>query len=225
MESLTKNLELHIPENLFLKNPRESALGQRLIRDAAEMIAKLGIEHFNFKKLSAHSQCTEATVYRYFENKHKLLLYILNIYWGWQEYAIVFATSNVSDPHVKLQKVCEILADPRLPYTEDRDFSQNLLLIAVKEGVKIHLTTTVKDEISDGSMKSYYRLVQRLAKMIRETNTHYPYPVSLAASIMDIALQQIFYSLHNEDLTDVCKDRTQLTDLLTHLLPGNQSHG
>lgn len=219
MESLTKNLELHIPDNLFLKNPRESALGQRLLRDAAQLIASQGIDSFNFKKLAMVAQCTEATVYRYFENKHKMLLYILNIFWGWQEYAIVFAISNVSDPVVKLQKVCSILADPELRYIDDKEFSHHLLLIAIQEGVKIHLTPSLKQEISDGSMKSYYRLVQRLAGIIREADADYAYPVSLATSLMDMALQQIFYAIHYEELTDTCRDTSKLTRFLTHLLP------
>ncbi|MDH5608082.1 MAG: TetR/AcrR family transcriptional regulator, partial [Cyclobacteriaceae bacterium] len=41
------------------------------------MIAQIGFERFNFKKLSTTINSTEASVYRYFKNKHQLLDYLI----------------------------------------------------------------------------------------------------------------------------------------------------
>ena len=51
----------------------------------------------------------ESSIYRYFENKHKLLLYLASWYWGWLEYQLVFATHSITDPKEKLDKAIEIL--------------------------------------------------------------------------------------------------------------------
>ena len=38
------------------------------------------VEEFTFRKLAQKINTTEASVYRYFENKHRLLIYILAWY-------------------------------------------------------------------------------------------------------------------------------------------------
>ncbi|MFY7861276.1 MAG: TetR/AcrR family transcriptional regulator, partial [Chitinophagales bacterium] len=70
-----------VNEHLYLKDPESTELGRKLVKNSVEMIYSLGFEQFTFKKLSIDLGTTEATVYRYFENKHRLLLYIINWYW------------------------------------------------------------------------------------------------------------------------------------------------
>ena len=61
---------------------------------------------------------TEASVYRYFENKHKLLVYLVAWHWAWLDYMIDYQTHNVTDPKQRLRLAIEVLAyanvnDPR----------------------------------------------------------------------------------------------------------------
>ena len=84
---------------LFKKNPEESAIGRQIVGNSIELIHELGIENFTFKKLSTKIKTTEATVYRYFENKHRLLIYITTWFWTWMEYQIIFHTNKYSNHH------------------------------------------------------------------------------------------------------------------------------
>ena len=67
-----------VNEKIYLKNPEQSEIGRKKEKNGIDLIHQLGFEHFTFKKLAIEMQTTEATIYRYFENKHRLLLYILN---------------------------------------------------------------------------------------------------------------------------------------------------
>ena len=103
-------LQIKMNENLFLRNPEHTELGRNIIKHSIQLISQYGFEAFTFKKLAEDIGTTEAGIYRYFENKHLLLIYIIAWYWGWLEYQISFRTNNVTDPVVKLKKIIKLLA-------------------------------------------------------------------------------------------------------------------
>ena len=70
-------------KNLFVKDPLSSVLGQKLLKESARMLGEDGFDAFTLKKLAQNLQTTESSVYRYFDNKHRLLVYQINLYWGW----------------------------------------------------------------------------------------------------------------------------------------------
>ena len=63
-----------LSEKLFLRDPQETELGRNIIRLSIKMMDEIGFEEFTFKKLAVKIKSTEASVYRYFDNKHKLPL-------------------------------------------------------------------------------------------------------------------------------------------------------
>ncbi|MGZ5010791.1 MAG: TetR/AcrR family transcriptional regulator, partial [Methylobacter sp.] len=63
-------------DKLFLRDPEQSELGKKIILHSIQLIHKNGFEAFTFKKLAEAIGTTEAGIYRYFENKHRLLIYI-----------------------------------------------------------------------------------------------------------------------------------------------------
>ncbi|MDZ7650788.1 MAG: TetR/AcrR family transcriptional regulator [Cytophagales bacterium] len=81
-------LSFKLNSHLYLRDPQHTLLGQKIIQQSVEMIDRLGFEQFTFKKLAEEINSTEASVYRYFENKHRLLLYLIGWYWNWIEYCI-----------------------------------------------------------------------------------------------------------------------------------------
>jgi AcrR family transcriptional regulator len=124
-------------EALFLRNPEGTDLGRNIIRHSIELIYKNGFEVFTFKKLAEDIGTTEAGVYRYFENKHKLLLYLTAWYWGWLEFQIGFQTNNLQDPVVKLKKVIKLLSQAVEDDALTGHVSESLLhQIIILEGVE-----------------------------------------------------------------------------------------
>ncbi|MGA1435671.1 MAG: TetR/AcrR family transcriptional regulator, partial [Candidatus Kapaibacteriota bacterium] len=65
-----------------IKNPRQTELGRSILFHGINMISEVGFEDFTFKKLGNAIGSPEASIYRYFENKHKFLLYVNALYWG-----------------------------------------------------------------------------------------------------------------------------------------------
>lgn len=140
-------LQIKMNEALFLRNPESSELGKNILKHSIQLIYKTGFESFTFKKLAEDIGTTEAGIYRYFENKHKLLLYLTAWYWGWLEFQISFQTNNINDPADKLKRVIKLLAtavedDEQINYINEGLLHQ----IIIAEGSKAYLTKQVEED-------------------------------------------------------------------------------
>ncbi|MFD2098925.1 TetR/AcrR family transcriptional regulator [Flagellimonas iocasae] len=222
MERLMQSLRMGINEKLYLKDPESSDLGKKIIEQSILMINEIGFESFTFKKLGAAIQSNESSIYRYFENKHKLLLYLASWYWGWLEYRMVFATYGISDDVKKLKKAIEIFTQK---VEEDNTFSHinEVILnkIVINEFSKSYLTKEVDKENKEGYFLVYKRLVNRLTEMIVNVDCTYPYPISLASTIFEGSLHQYFLKEHFPALTNCNESVTPLeyfTDLIDRTL-------
>ncbi|MFT8175893.1 TetR/AcrR family transcriptional regulator, partial [Salmonella enterica] len=87
---LLSQIVISVNPKLYVKNPESSELGRKIIQQSILLIDEIGFEAFTFKKLGERIGSNESSLYRYFENKHKLLLYLTSWYWGWMEYRVVF---------------------------------------------------------------------------------------------------------------------------------------
>ena len=81
-------IKISLNNALYLRDPQATDLGQKIIQHSILLIDEVGFEAFNFKRLAISMGSTEASVYRYFENKHFLLLYLVSWYWEWVRYSI-----------------------------------------------------------------------------------------------------------------------------------------
>lgn len=218
MERLLQSLKITINKKIYVKDPESSDLGKRIIKESILMINEMGFESFTFKKLGNKISSNESSIYRYFENKHKLLLYLTNWYWAWLEYQLVFATNNVEDPNERLLRSIEIITRQT---KEDSSFSHinEVLLnkIVINEYSKSYLTKEVDVENKEGYFLIYKRLVGRLSEMIKTVNPTYLYPLSLASTILESALHQHFLKDHFSSMTD-CNTKVTPTQYLTNLV-------
>lgn len=195
MEHLLKSLKIQVNEGLFIKDPETSDLGRRIVKESILMIDQIGFEHFTFKKLGAEIGSNESSIYRYFENKHKLLLYLTSWHWGgWLEYQLVFGTNNMNNVEDKLKKAIEIITRPtKFDATYSHIDEVKLNNIVVNEYSKSYLTKEVDMENKEGYFAIYKRLVNRLKEMILEVKPEYQYPPSsLASTVLEGSLHQRF---------------------------------
>ena len=218
MERLLQSIKIGINNKIYLKDPESSNLGKKILEYSILMIDEMGFEGFTFKKLGARIGSNESSIYRYFESKHKLLLYLTSWYWGWLEYQLVFSTNSIADPAEKLQKAIEIVTRTT---EEDTAFSHinEVLLnkIVINEYSKSYLTKEVDHENKEGYFEIYKRLVTRLSEMITAVDKDYPYPVSLASTVLEGSLHQHFLVDHFSSLTD-CQKHSDQTDYFKHLV-------
>lgn len=206
MDELLKNLKISISDSIYLKDPESSDLGRKIIGNGILLVDKIGFENFTFKKLGQEIGSNESSIYRYFENKHKFLVYITNWFWGWKEYQLIFSTYGMQDSEEKLIKAIEVIGQP---VEEDMRFEHinevALNNIIINESSKSYLTKNVDEENKHGHFMLYKRLVKRMGDMIHEVDSSYQYPCSLAATIIDGSLHQHFLSKHFRSITD-CTD-------------------
>ncbi|PIA81140.1 TetR family transcriptional regulator [Gaetbulibacter sp. 4G1] len=208
MNNLLSNLKIVVPDKIFIKDPESSQLGKRIIEHSILLIDEIGFDDFTFKKLGTKIGSNESSLYRYFESKHKLLLYLTSWYWAWIEYQLVFETHNISDHKLQLEKAIQIVARS---IKKDSNFShineEVLNRIVINEYSKSYLTKEVDTENKEGYFIIYKRLVSRLRDMILNVNPNYVYASSLASTIIEGALHQHFLKDHFKSITD-CDDST-----------------
>ncbi|MBA4145398.1 MAG: TetR family transcriptional regulator, partial [Cytophaga sp.] len=148
--------------NLYLKDPHETELGRNIIQQSIALLDELGFEDFTFKKLATEINSTETSIYRYFENKHKLLIYLIDWYWTWLEYRIDHQVSNIKDPSERL-KACllqlteEKVFDINVAYVDERALER----IVSSEFEKTFLTKQVDADNKEGLFMPYKSLCKK----------------------------------------------------------------
>jgi len=203
MDQLLPQIKLTINSKLFIKDPESSQLGQEIIKESIHLINTIGFEKFTFKKLGLKINSNESSIYRYFENKHKLLLYLSSLYWGILEYRLVFETNNLVDPVKKLEKAVDVVAGtPQTVETNLRFDLLGLRAIVIAEFTKSYHNKSVDLENKEGFFSEYKRLVNRIVKMILDINSNFPYPKTWASNLIDGSLHQHFLVEHFPSITD-----------------------
>ncbi len=208
---------------LYLRDPVETKLGKKIIKESILLIDEIGFECFNFKKLAASADCTEASVYRYFENKHNLLLYLVSWYWEWVGHLCETSTRNITDPHEKLRLMIRAFVsasreNAAVPYVNESVLHR----VIIAEGAKAYHTKQVDKENSSGVFLTYKTLVKKLSDVILEIDSDFPYPHALGTNLFEMANNHVFFAKHLPRLTDiqVTDDFTQLEEMLDYFAFG-----
>jgi AcrR family transcriptional regulator len=203
MQSFFQNIKLPINEKLYLKDPQSSEIGNKILSESIELIIEIGFEKFTFKKLATKISTTEASIYRYFESKHKLLLYLINWYWSCIATRMLFETSNIQDPTLKLKKAIHILTAIPNPQAEQILANEIFLKeIIINEAWKAFLTKEIDVENKDGVFSVYKSVVNNVVQMIQTINPDYPYPNMLVTTVIEGSNQQRFFGQHLPKLTN-----------------------
>lgn len=212
MEDFLAKLKININENIFVKDPESSALGKKIISGSIELIEEKGFELFTLKKLSKHINSTEASIYRYFENKHKILLYLTSWYWNWMEYRVAIAVVNIKDAEERLSRVLGVVTEQ---VEEDGSFKhvdeRKLQKIIFTESSKALFTKSVGIQNKKGVYSSYKNLIEEISNLILEVNNNYKYPHMLVSTVIEAANHQRFFAQHLPSLTDTVKNEDAIS--------------
>jgi AcrR family transcriptional regulator len=217
MQNILSNIVISVNDKLYVKSPETSDLGKKIIEQSILLIDEIGFENFTFKKLGEKINSNESSIYRYFESKHKLMLYLSSWYWGWIEYKLVFATNNVTNPLEKLKKAILIVTEKVTDDSATAHINEAILnKIIVQEFTKTLLTKEVDGENKEGFFIVYKRIINRIIEIINEVNPDYTFSKSLASSIVEGALHQHFLKEHLKTITS-CDENNSVTDFYIDL--------
>ncbi len=188
------------------------------------MVDTLGFESFTFKKLAEGIDSTEASIYRYFENKHKFLIYLVTWYWTWLDHMLLYNTHNLTNPAERLRVAIRVVGAPLklAPQFNTLDIHA-IHRVVVNESPKAYLSKDVDEENKEGYFIPYKRLSGHLADIIRDAKPDYPFPTALASTLMEAAHYQAFFAKHLPRLTEIKEGREDLlveylTDLCTRII-------
>jgi hypothetical protein len=203
-------LSFKVNEHIYLRDPESSELGKQIVKNAIDLIYELGFEHFTFKKLATKMSTTEASIYRYFENKHRLLLYILNWYWSYMEFLVDFTIQNIQDPKEKLIKIITLFTQSLPESLGQLDYNKSYLnQIVLSESSKVYLIKEVKEINSYQVFKPYKDLCNKISEVMLSLNPTYTYSRSLSSTLIETAHSQQYFSKNLPRLTDVSSEKDE----------------
>ena len=200
---MNAQLRLNLNEKLYLRDPQATELGRQLVAQGVLLIDEIGFEQFTFKKLAQRLKSTEGSLYRYFENKHRLLVYLVSWHWACLRYQIRFHTHNVPDAPQRLRLILGILTRAHRDDPATTGFDEAALYrIVVHEASKSYLTRDVDDNNREGLFREYKELAADIVVVVREINPTYAYPHALVSTLLESARKQLFFAQHLPSLTD-----------------------
>ncbi|MDH5608775.1 MAG: TetR/AcrR family transcriptional regulator [Cyclobacteriaceae bacterium] len=219
MVELLSKVSIRVNEKVYLKDPESSELGRKIVTRSIDLIDEMGFESFTFRKLGMEIGSTEASIYRYFESKHRLLLYLTSWYWGWMEYRLVFTLANIPSARERLRLAIGLLTDQ---VTEDSDFSHinevKLSRIVIAESSKAYLTREVDQENKEGAFLGYKKLVARISTIIMEINPDFRYPHMLVSTVIEGANHQRYFADHLPRLTNVIEGEDSIAEFYKQMV-------
>jgi AcrR family transcriptional regulator len=197
-------VQLDINPKLFLKDPQKTELGKKIIEHSVLLIDEIGLDRFTFKKLAEVIATTEASIYRYFENKHHVFVYLLNWYWEWMIVRIEMSTMNITDPRTRLSIALGVIVDTASKNMTFEFVNEEVLhRIVVCEGAKAYHHKLVDEDNKDGFFLTYKRLCAKIAEIIAMVNPDFPYPRALASTLIETANNNLYFAKHLPRLTDL----------------------
>ena len=201
---MSVGIRMKLNEGFYLRNPQDTEIGRSIIKYSIRLIHEIGLEAFTFKKLAAEINSTEATIYRYFENKHNLLFYLVSWYWEWINNLIYVNTQNISDPIQKLKIVIHSFIVARMD-NPDIDYVNESILqkVVIEEGPKVFFTKDIDKENSKGFFANYVHLIDTVSQVILEIAPDFLYPHALATNLYDMANNNAYFAEHLPGLTDI----------------------
>ncbi|HAS19801.1 MAG TPA: TetR family transcriptional regulator [Flavobacteriaceae bacterium] len=212
------HINISIESSFYCKDPESTELGKKIVQVGIELMDQSGYEAFTFKKLGVEINSNESSIYRYFESKHAFLVYLVNWYWSWIEYKLVFATANIVSAEERLKKSIELLTEE---VKEDSSFTfiNEVLLCKIinTESSKAYYTIDVDKENEKGFYKTYKRVVQRVCDFVLEVNPQFKYPHMLISTIIEGAHHQNYFSKHLPALTDVEEGKNNIVEFYLKL--------
>jgi AcrR family transcriptional regulator len=191
-------IKFQLSESFYSRDPQDTELGKKILKHSILLMDEIGFEAFTFRKLAVEIGSVEKSIYRYFENKHLLLLFLTSWYWEWVHYLININIKNIEDPNKKLEIAIRNIVEATSENASNEYINESVLhRVVINEGSKSYHTFAVDDENKVGLFWSYKSVVNTVADLVKQINPEFPYAVSQASSLFEMANNQHLPSITN----------------------------
>ncbi len=206
-------------KSLYSRDPQDTELGRKILKNTILLLDEIGFEEFTFKKLAQKIASTEKSIYRYFPNKHFLLLFLTSWYWEWVHYLIQTNIQNIDDTNRKMELAISCIVRATAENSMTEYINENILhKVIINEGAKSYHTFKVDEESKVGLFVSYENLVQTIVNIINEINPDFRYPESLASNLVEMANNQFYFAQHLPRLSSLCSKGKACEEELIQML-------
>lgn len=214
----------NLPRCLYLRDPEQTRLGQNILAGAIQLIDQIGIEALTFRKLAAEIASTEASIYRYFEDKYQLLRYLVAWYWESLHHQLDESESKneqesqPEDPAQRLHQALSLLMSTNRDRYQARDqvFDQAALCrLVVREAPKVYFTA--EPEYRLALFRGYEKLVTSISAILLAINPDYSQPKALVSSLIEIAQRQLLFAQYLPDLTELKIQTHDPSEIVSYL--------
>jgi AcrR family transcriptional regulator len=213
--------------SLHLRDPGASTTGGRILSEGLALMTEIGLEAFTFKKLAERAECTEATIYKYFQNKQRLLQYYFQLYWMWLDTHCQQEGRTLDDPWERVQgdirSLCGMWAKDAMAAQLDPVALRELVIV---EGSKSFLHRNVDEDNKLRLFQPYKDLCAHIAAELKACDRKFKNPRTFATTLIEMAHSLEFAMEHLPALTELSDggDRKKLAKFLIGLTERSLSH-
>jgi len=221
MNMVLSTFSPYMPSGIYLKDPLSSILGKNILKTSIDLIDELGFEDFTFRKLALELQSTEASIYRYFESKHKLLVYLTSYYWSVMEYALKLKNANIKCPLDQISNFVKLVAhaEPDINFECDMNTDMDhLFKIIYTESNKTYLIKSVDHLNEMGFYYNYKQMILQVSELVSQMNNKFKSPQMLISTVIEGIHHQVFFSVHLPSLSDGSESRKAIADFFIMLI-------
>lgn len=216
-------ITIKVNPKTYLRDPAETELGRKIIKHGIDLLSETGFHCFKFKQLAKAMDSTEASVYRYFENKHFLLVYLTSWYWDYLDYLIMINTRNITDPRQRLKIAIKTMVEGSTEASPVEYIDQKKLhKIVVEQSTKVFHNRKVEENDKCGLFKNFTNLNNNIAAIIQACNPEFKYPHSLATNILKLAIDHTYYAEHMCAITEITNcmvtKKVQLEEMINYFV-------
>ncbi len=210
---------VQVSEEVYLKDPTRSDLGKAILSKSVDLIDKDGFAKFSMRKLSESIGSPESSLYRYFKNKHNLLIYLTAWYWDVVQCKIAIRTANIPELKEVLFQTFSVLTEE--PQQEDHHTYLDeaaLRRIVISESIQSYYAFGYS-KLEAGSVVSAKRIVDNIADLLSEKHPYYPYPKALVYTVVEAAHEQLYFLTYHPELTEL-KSGAQIAEFAVSTIIG-----
>ncbi|MBT8231279.1 MAG: TetR/AcrR family transcriptional regulator [Saprospiraceae bacterium] len=220
---MARAISITVCPDTYHRNPLDTELGRNIIRHSIDLLSEKGFQCFNFKMLASSMKSTEASVYRYFENKQMLLVYLTSWYWEYLDYLIMIHTTNIEDPKKRLRIAIKTIVDGASHESQlDYINLKKLHKIIVEQSSKVIKSKKIENCKKQNLFSNFENLNDNLAKMIISCDSNFKYPSTLATNMLKMAIDHTYYAEHLCSVTEITNcmvtKKTQLEEMLVYFV-------